>query len=280
MSEVFVDGGQRDSPAQREVEISRVVGAQTGRASEGQNNRFADVGLPVVKARNVRLAVRPVRPTDPHHFLVRDAGQEVGHGDIGPEVGAVAPGAQPRVELGQRLQHEAPLLEAGMRDDQVQVHVGHAQPVEGQDVQVHGAGAEALSGGLAAERNLQPLQVGEQVTREDVRLQLQGGVGEDRLVKEVAGRRLVQARDADDLPNAFQLAYGADKGLTRVAQIAPQTDEGAHALGLYPMQVPELARRLQSDTCMEPMQFSRMEKALIMAAFLPFLAIGLLVLFA
>jgi hypothetical protein len=31
---------------------------------------------------------------------------------------------------------------------------------------------------------------------------------------------------------------------------------------------------------MEPMQFSRMEKALIMAAFLPFLAIGLLVLFA
>ena len=46
------------------------------------------------------------------------------------------------------------------------------------------------------------------------------------------------------------------------------------------MQVPKLARRLQRATCMEPMQFSRMEKALIMAAFLPFLAIGLLVLFA
>ena len=46
------------------------------------------------------------------------------------------------------------------------------------------------------------------------------------------------------------------------------------------MQVPELARGLQREPGMEPMQFSRMEKALIMAAFLPFLAIGLLVLFA
>jgi len=31
---------------------------------------------------------------------------------------------------------------------------------------------------------------------------------------------------------------------------------------------------------MEPLDYSRMEKALILAAFLPFLAIGLLVLFA
>ena len=46
------------------------------------------------------------------------------------------------------------------------------------------------------------------------------------------------------------------------------------------MQLAELARRLQRGAGMEPMQFSRMEKALIMAAFLPFLAIGLLVLFA
>lgn len=46
------------------------------------------------------------------------------------------------------------------------------------------------------------------------------------------------------------------------------------------MRSPELARCLQSAVGMEPMQFSRMEKTLIMAAFLPFLAIGLLVLFA
>ena len=46
------------------------------------------------------------------------------------------------------------------------------------------------------------------------------------------------------------------------------------------MQLAELARRLQSGAGMEPMQFSRMEKAFILAAFLPFLAIGLLVLFA
>ena len=46
------------------------------------------------------------------------------------------------------------------------------------------------------------------------------------------------------------------------------------------MRTPKLARRLQRALRMEPMQFSRMEKALIMAAFLPFLAIGLLVLFA
>jgi hypothetical protein len=76
---------------------------------------------------------------------------------------------------------------------------------------------------------LQPLQVGEQVARAEVHLQLQGGVGEDRLVQEVAGRRLVQARDTDDHADAFQLAHGADKGLTRVAKVAPQTDEGAHA---------------------------------------------------
>jgi hypothetical protein len=31
---------------------------------------------------------------------------------------------------------------------------------------------------------------------------------------------------------------------------------------------------------MEPIQFSRMEKALIMAAFLPFILIGVLVMFA
>ena len=43
---------------------------------------------------------------------------------------------------------------------------------------------------------------------------------------------------------------------------------------------PKLARRLHRATCMEPIELSRLEKALIMAAFLPFLAIGLLVLFA
>jgi len=46
------------------------------------------------------------------------------------------------------------------------------------------------------------------------------------------------------------------------------------------MQLAELARGLQWVPRMEPMQFSRMEKAFILAAFLPFLAIGLLVLFA
>ena len=44
------------------------------------------------------------------------------------------------------------------------------------------------------------------------------------------------------------------------------------------MRGPKLARRLHSDAGMEPIEFSRMEKALIMAAFLPFLAIGLLML--
>ena len=42
----------------------------------------------------------------------------------------------------------------------------------------------------------------------------------------------------------------------------------------------KLARRLQYARGMEPIEFSRLEKALIMAAFLPFLAIGMLMLFA
>jgi hypothetical protein len=47
------------------------------------------------------------------------------------------------------------------------------------------------------------------------------------------------------------------------------------------MATPRLARRLHSGCRgMEPLEYSRMEKALILAAFLPFLAIGLLVLFA
>jgi hypothetical protein len=46
------------------------------------------------------------------------------------------------------------------------------------------------------------------------------------------------------------------------------------------MRSPELARPLQWAACMEPIEFSRMEKALILAAFLPFVAIGMLVLFA
>jgi hypothetical protein len=46
------------------------------------------------------------------------------------------------------------------------------------------------------------------------------------------------------------------------------------------MQAPELARRLQSGSGMEPIEFTRMEKALVLAAFLPFVLIGVLVLFA
>ena len=46
------------------------------------------------------------------------------------------------------------------------------------------------------------------------------------------------------------------------------------------MQTLELASQMQWTQAMEPIEFSRMEKALILAAFLPFLAIGLLVLFA
>jgi hypothetical protein len=46
------------------------------------------------------------------------------------------------------------------------------------------------------------------------------------------------------------------------------------------MAAPQLAQRLHMDARMEPIEFSRMEKTLILAAFLPFLAIGLLMLFA
>ena len=47
------------------------------------------------------------------------------------------------------------------------------------------------------------------------------------------------------------------------------------------MATPRLARALHSGMPgMEPLEYSRLEKALILAAFLPFLAIGLLALFA
>ena len=46
------------------------------------------------------------------------------------------------------------------------------------------------------------------------------------------------------------------------------------------MRTPNLARHLHSRIGMEPIEFSRMEKALVFAAFMPFLLIGVLVLFA
>ena len=46
------------------------------------------------------------------------------------------------------------------------------------------------------------------------------------------------------------------------------------------MRTPELARHLHKTSSMEPIEMSRLEKALIFAAVMPFLMIGLLYLFA
>jgi hypothetical protein len=46
------------------------------------------------------------------------------------------------------------------------------------------------------------------------------------------------------------------------------------------MRQPELACHLHSCACMEPLEMSRMEKALVFAAFMPFLLMGLLYVFS
>jgi hypothetical protein len=46
------------------------------------------------------------------------------------------------------------------------------------------------------------------------------------------------------------------------------------------MRTPKLARHMHRRRDMEPIEMSRMEKALIFAAFMPFLMMGLLYIFA
>ena len=69
----------------------------------------------------------------------------------------------------------------------------------------------------------------EELGRLQLGLQLQGGVGETRLVEVVARRGLVQARDVDHMPDGPKLRDGAGEGRTRVPHVPAKTDEGAHA---------------------------------------------------
>src|SRR4029079_1607910 len=69
------------------------------------------------------LAVGPLRPADQLDLLVRDARQQVCNGDVHPRPRAPPPWAQAGIDLGQRLEREAPFHQARVRDDQLQLGI-------------------------------------------------------------------------------------------------------------------------------------------------------------
>ena len=74
-------------------------------------------------------------------------------------------GSSVGIQLGHRLEGEAALVEARVRHDDVVLRIGHAHPVEGEDVEVDRPRAPARRPEVPAERLLQALQLGEQVDR-------------------------------------------------------------------------------------------------------------------
>ena len=109
--------------------------------------------------------IGPIGSADAQDLLVGDGGQQVDDRHLHTQVGAVAPGEQPGIQLRNRLEREAALMEARVRNDQAVLGIGDASAVEAEDVEVDDPGAPSASLGVAAERQLQALQLGEQVER-------------------------------------------------------------------------------------------------------------------
>ncbi len=76
------------------------------------------------------LRVRPIGSADAQDLLVGDGGQQVDDRDLDAQVGAVAPGKQARIQLRDRLEREAALMEARVRNDQAVLGIGNASAVE------------------------------------------------------------------------------------------------------------------------------------------------------
>jgi hypothetical protein len=83
---------------------------------------------------------------------------------------------------------------------------------------------------IPAKRELQALELDQQIGRREIGLQLERRIEEVRLVEGVTRRGVVQRGDADDLADGAKLGDRRPEGDGRLADVSPKADEGAHSL--------------------------------------------------
>lgn len=161
--------------------------------------------------------------------MVSHGGKQIGHGHLKAEVGAVAPGQQRGIQLRHGLQGKTALVEARVGNNQVVLGIGHAQAVEGKDVQVNHPRTPSATLRVPAQRELQALELDQEIDGREISLKLERRILKPRLIKRISGRGIVQRGHANDLAGASQLRDRRAKSDGRLAEIPPKTDKGAHA---------------------------------------------------
>ena len=102
------------------------------------------------------------------------------------------------------------------------LRIGDALAIEGQDVEVDQPRAPSATIRIPAQRQLQALQLAQEVGGLQIGLQLEGGVQEVRLVDAAARRAVVQRGDADDLADPPQLGHRRAEGDGRLTEVSPR----------------------------------------------------------
>ena len=97
-----------------------------------------------------------------------------------------------------------------MRHDQVELRILDTATIDGQQVQVDDAGTVASALRVAAHRQLDALQLEQQLDRLEIGLQLHCGVEKPRLVEHVARGCFVKGRGAHHVADLAHL--GRDRG--------------------------------------------------------------------
>lgn len=176
-----------------------------------------------------RQRVGPFRTADPDDLLSGHGREEIGDGDIQAKVGAVAPRQKRGIQLRHGFQSKTALVEARVGDNQVVIGIGHAQAVEGKDVQVNHPRTPSAPLRIAAQGELQAFELDQEVGGRKIGLKLERGILKPRLIKRISRRGVVQRGHANDLADASQLRDRRAKSGGRLAEIPPKTDKGAHA---------------------------------------------------
>ncbi len=116
-----------------------------------------------------------------------------------------------------------------MRHDQIVLGIGDASAIEGEDVEVDHARTPSAALWIPAQRELQALELDQEIGGRKIGLKLERGILKPRLIKRISGRGVVQRGHANDLADASQLRDRRAKSDGRLAEISPKTDKGAHA---------------------------------------------------
>src|SRR5439155_8443943 len=142
-------------------------------------------------------------------------------------------------QLGERLEDEAPLVQARVRDGEPGL-VDHLVAVQ-EKVEIERPRAVLVGDANAAETLLDREQPVEELARREARLQLDGSVEERRLLADSHRFRLAQGRDADDLGSRLgpERVDGCAQRALAVAEVRAEADVSArHGLVTVAATVP------------------------------------------